>query len=194
MAGQQTAASRAGRVADLSVLRWPEASRGEGRQRHRAWPGPRASPRCWGSRRTRRRGRACGGRGLARTPLGASAGPRLGSPSRDDVGGDRRLARPGSGRRPVCTWPGWGGLLGPPAPRLAGDGPELVPLCLARACQLPARLCPRPGPLAGSAPPPQGSEGWGTGLQEEALTRPRWAQGSRGDSGERGAEPGGCHW
>lgn len=102
----------------------------------------------------------------------------LAGPSRDDVGGERRPARPGErGRRPVCTWRGWEGVLGPSAPLAPwpAPGPELAPLCLARACQLHCTpAAPAPGTPARRHP--YSARRLGAGAEEER--KPVWS--SRG--------------
>lgn len=85
-------------------------------------------------------------------------GPLLASPSRDDVGGDRRPARPGErGWRPVCTWPAGesSSVICTPAPRQSvhrPSGPSMQLDCMSTALSGIALLAflPQPHGTAGA--------------------------------------------
>lgn len=97
------------------------------------------------------------------------SGLSLGSPSRNDVGGERRPAKPERKNTEACLYLVrlWGAQAVCTPGTLAGTSPELVPSCLARACQ-PHCTPAAPAPGVPSSPPPlQYSEarGW---LKEKA--------------------------
>lgn len=122
-------------------------------------------------------------------------GLSLGSPSRDDVGGKRRPARPEREGGGLSAPGGAEGRVGagycsgrlhpwtPGTP--AGTGPELVSLCLARACRLhctPAAMAPR---VPSSPLTPQC---WEAGSWSQEETHPGCLMLAKGISGVGGPE------